>query len=118
MDDQIVIKIILLVLFAALALLVIWPGRGARRLALRRVGMLLFFVLAAFLVLFPGLSDSLARLVGVGRGADLLLYGLFIAFVVYVVTTRAHHSRVDLQLTELARAQALASAPDPRPEER
>ena len=118
MDDQIVIKFILLALLACLALLVVWPGRGARRLALRRVGLLVFFVIAAFLVLFPGLSDSLAGLVGVGRGADLLLYGLFIAFVVYVISTRAHHNRIDLQLTELARAQAIAEAPQPREEKR
>jgi len=114
MDDQIVIKIILLGLIAVLAILVVWPGRGARRLALRRVSLLALMVIAAILVIFPSLSNSLASVVGVGRGADLLLYGLFIAFIVYVVATRAHHSRIDLQITDLARAQAIASAPKPR----
>lgn len=113
MDDQVVIKVILLSLIGVLALLVIWPGRGARRLALRRVSLLLLMVIAAVLVIFPELSNSLAQLVGVGRGADLLLYGLFISFVVYVVATRAHHRRIDLQLTELARAQAIANASKP-----
>jgi hypothetical protein len=117
MDGQIVIKVILLSLIGVLALLVVWPGRGARRLALRRVSLLCFMVIAAVLVIFPDLSNSLAQMVGVGRGADLLLYGLFVAFVAYVVATRAHHSRVDLQLTELARAQAIANAPKPNRED-
>jgi hypothetical protein len=113
MDDQIVIKVILLIAIGGLALLVIWPGRGARRLALRRVSLLCLIVIAALLVIFPGLSNSLAQLVGVGRGADLLLYGLTLAFISYVIATRAHHSRIDLQITELARAHAIACAPRP-----
>jgi hypothetical protein len=41
------------------------------------------------------------------------LYGLVIVFIGYVIATRIHHNRIDDQLTELARGQALAAAPNP-----
>jgi hypothetical protein len=113
MDHQLLIKLVLLLGLAAVALLILWPGRGARRLALRRISLLLLVSLAAVAVMFPQLSNSVATLFGVGRGADLLLYGLVVCFVGYVIATRAHHSRVDIQITELARAQALAQAAEP-----
>jgi small membrane protein len=44
--------------------------------------LLLFFAIAAILfILYPNHLDSVAHLVGVGRGADLLLYALTIAFI-------------------------------------
>lgn len=113
MDSQLLIKLVLLAGLFVLALLIVWPGRGARRLALRRISLLLVVVCAAGAVVFPQLANDVASLFGVGRGADLLLYGLVVAFVGYVVATRAHHSRVDLQMTELARAQALGAAIEP-----
>lgn len=113
MEDQFLIKVLLLGFIAAIGLMVLLPARGARRLALRRLTLLFLIALAAVAVLFPGLSNEVAKLVGVGRGADLLLYGLVVAFIGYAVTTRAHHYRVDVQITELTRAQAIAAAPKP-----
>ena len=113
MDTQFLIKLVLLVGLGIVALLIVWPGRGARRLALRRIALLFVLVCAAAAVVFPNLANDVARIFGVGRGADLLLYGVVVCFVGYVIATRAHHSRVDLQLTELARAQALAAAEKP-----
>lgn len=112
MDSQLLIKLVLLAGLSVVALLIVWPGRGARRLALRRISLLLVVMCAAGAVVFPQLANAVANLFGVGRGADLLLYGLVVAFVGYVIATRAHHSRVDLQVTELARAQALGSSVD------
>lgn len=110
MGDQTVIKIILLTAFALVALLVVWPGAGARRVALRRIGLLMLILAAGLLIVFPQLSNYLAQLVGVGRGADLLLYGLTITFIWYVITTRIHHRVIDAEVTELARALALSNA--------
>jgi hypothetical protein len=113
MSNQLLIKVVLLTGLAVVAMLIVWPGRGARRMALRRISLLLVVMSAAGAVVFPQLANDVAGLFGVGRGADLLLYGLVVAFVGYVIATRAHHSRIDLQMTELARAQALRSAVDP-----
>jgi hypothetical protein len=113
MGNQVIIKIILLAGIGLVALLIVWPGAGARRTALRRIGLLCLVVIAALAVVFPQISNQMASLVGVGRGADLLLYGLVIVFIGYVIATRIHHNRIDDQLTELARGQALAAAPNP-----
>ena len=45
---------------------------------------------------------------GVGRGADLLLYLLFMLVVSLVLMAHARFRRQDVALTELARAVALA----------
>lgn len=113
MGSQIVIKVLLLVVIALVGLLIVWPGAGARRTALRRIGLLCLTLIAALAVVFPQISNEMASFVGVGRGADLLLYGLVVVFIGYVIATRVHHNRIDNQLTELARSQALAAAPRP-----
>lgn len=113
MDDQLMIKIILIVAIAVIGLVIVWPGRGARRLALRRLGLLALIALAAVAVIFPDLSNQVANLVGVGRGADLLLYGLVIVFIGYVATARVHNHKVNIHLTELTRALAISAADRP-----
>jgi len=117
-EDQLVIKVLLLASIAVIGLVIVWPGRGARRLALRRLGLLALAALAALAVIFPDLSNDVAQLVGVGRGADLLLYGLVVVFIGYVVTARVQRYRVSEHLTELTRALAIQSAEKPgsRPE--
>ncbi|MBA2587442.1 MAG: DUF2304 domain-containing protein [Alphaproteobacteria bacterium] len=63
----------------------------------------------------PDLANVLARWVGIGRGADLILY-CFV--VVGMIVTLNVHLRVNAQrtmITELARSIALASPIDPTP---
>lgn len=113
MDSQLPIKIALVVAIILVAMLVIWPGRGARRVALRRLGTVLLVLAAVAAIVFPEITGSIANFLGVGRGADLLLYGTVIAFVGFVFATRIEKRRVDAQLTQIARAQAIASARRP-----
>jgi len=113
MQDQFVIKAVLLIGIALLAVLIILPGGGARRTALRRIALLLGAVIGAVAVIFPDLTNQLAALFGVGRGADLLLYGLVLAFIWDVVTSRIHRRQADLERTELARRIAILSAERP-----
>ena len=47
-------------------------GRGARVVALRRIGMLAFAALAIASILFPETWTRVAKLVGVGRGTDMV----------------------------------------------
>lgn len=111
--DDLPIKIVLIVAIALIALAILLPGRGARRTALRRLGVLLLVVLAGVAVVFPDLTNTVANFLGVGRGADLLLYGLVVVFIGYVAFDRVHRHRVDVQLTELTRAIAIAAAEKP-----
>ncbi|HWL61108.1 MAG TPA: DUF2304 domain-containing protein [Microbacteriaceae bacterium] len=113
MDPQLPIKIILVAAVILVAALIVWPGRGARRVALRRLGTILLVFAAIAAIVFPEITGTIANFLGVGRGADLLLYGTVVAFLGFAFTTRIEKRRVDAQLTQIARAQAIASARRP-----
>lgn len=117
------IKIILIVALAAIALLLLRTSQGARHQAIRRLLLMLFAVVTVGSVLVPDLWNQIARRLGVGRGSDLLLYGLIIAFLGYTVTSYMRFRAVEQQLTRLARrlaldevaAERLAASPDSPP---
>ena len=61
-------------------------------------------------VLFPEMTNQLARLAGVGRGADLLLYMLTLTFIIYTVNSYIHQQYEKDALYRLARKIALLEA--------
>jgi small membrane protein len=106
----VLIQIILLVAIAIIAVLLTRSTAGARHQAVRRLLLVGFVVLAVLSVLFPSWLTWLARLLGVGRGADLLLYALVIAFLSSLATTYRTTSLLNRRITVLARKVALAEA--------
>ncbi|MGO0576779.1 DUF2304 domain-containing protein [Ornithinimicrobium panacihumi] len=85
---------------------------GASHQAIRRLMLVGFVVLAAAAILFPRLLTQAAQLLGVGRGADLLLYGLTVVFLGYVAASYRRMRQMEQQLTTLARELALREARD------
>lgn len=88
-------------------------GTGQRTLAIRRLGLIAFAGLAILSILFPSLWTRLAQLVGIGRGTDLILYALVVAFFGFVATTFRRQREADQRYTRLARRLALDEAPPP-----
>lgn len=82
-------------------------GGGAKRQAIRRAGMIFFVLLFAFSILFPQVWTWVANLLGIGRGADLLLYLLVLVFIGFVVTTFRKFRSFENSLTALARKVAI-----------
>lgn len=109
---QIVIKIILIVALTAFAVFLMLPGRGQRHLAIRRLLMIVLLVLAVLAVVFPSVVTAVAHLVGIGRGADLLLYGLIVVFAGNSILIQRRHRNTERELTILARQLAILQAPD------
>lgn len=71
---------------------------------------LVYFACAAIgivLVIDPQLSSIIANLLGIGRGADLLFYLFIIASLFYAVATRSRLRRMEQQITQLVRQNAL-----------
>jgi len=101
---------IIAVVVIALAAFFWLRGGGARHQAVRRIFMLIFIVAAASSVFFPQVWTYAANAVGVGRGADLLLYFMVLTFLGFVATTYRRFRQNEEQLTELARQLALARA--------
>lgn len=86
---------------------------GQRAQAVRRIGLLLFAAFAVWSILDPSIWNRLANLLGIGRGADLILYGLVVAFFGFVVTTFRRFRDMEIRYTRLARRIALDEAESP-----
>jgi len=110
----VLIKLLLLVAIAAVFVLGLRAPSGARHLALRRVTVVVAALVATLSVVFPDAWNAIAEFVGVGRGTDLLLYGLIVAFLLYMVTTYRRFRDMEQQITLLARRIAVDEAV-PRP---
>lgn len=104
--------LIVVVIITAVRLL---RGRGARTQAVRRLGLLLFAALAVWSILFPSVWNQIARLVGVGRGTDMVLYALVVAFLSFTLTTYFRFRDFEARYTKLARRLALDEAGPTQP---
>jgi hypothetical protein len=71
---------------------------------------LLFTLLAIIVILIPNTANDIAHLVGVGRGADLLLYLLSLAFVFVVINLYIKNKEEQRRFVKLARKVALLEA--------
>ncbi len=101
------IKIILLL---PLLVLIIVALQRLRNRLFYRLGLIAVSATGVLFVLFPAITDKLAHLVGVGRGADLVMY-LFIVF--FFMTSIALYSKikaVEASQTNLVRKIAIQRA--------
>ena len=105
----VLIQVLLIAVVVAVAARLFRSG-GARSQAVRRLGLLLFAGFAVFSILVPGVWNRIAQLVGVGRGTDMVLYALVVAFLSYVVTTYLRFRDFEVRYTRLARRLALDEA--------
>ena len=111
---------VLLILVVILVVARLFRSRGARAQAIRRLGVIAFGAFAVVSILFPDLWSSIARAVGVGRGTDLVLYSLVVAFLSFTVTTYLRFRDLETRYTRLARRMALDEVrhhhgePDPK----
>ena len=109
---QLVVQLLLI----AGTLLIAWRllmSYGQKAQAVRRMGLLMFAAFAIWSILDPRIWTRLAQLVGIGRGADLILYGLVVAFFGFVVTTFRRFRELENRYTRLARRLALDEAGTP-----
>lgn len=111
--DQPLIKVILLIAIVVITVMLTRSTAGARHQAVRRILLIAFVVLALVAVLFPPFLTQVARAVGVGRGADLLLYGLTVTFLGYVAASYRRLREMEHQVTVLARELALRDPTQP-----
>lgn len=111
---KIVLIQLLLIAVVILTAVRLLRGRGARTQAVRRLGLMLFAALAVWSILFPSVWNQIARLVGVGRGTDMVLYALVVAFLSFTLTTYTRFRDFEARYTKLARRLALDEAGPPQ----
>ncbi len=102
--------------FIFLALMILAMVVVILRYRQRRIGAigfllwLLLWAAASVTVLFPGGTIAMAHFLGIGRGADLVMYlGLILIFyLLFRVYVRLE--KIDREMTQLVRATALREA--------
>lgn len=105
--------IIQIVLVLALCALMVYflKNRNTMRL---RAGMRLFFItfliFAVAATLRPNWVNVVAHFFGVGRGSDLMLYGLVVAFIFFVMNTHLKFKDQERRITTLVRHIAITEA--------
>lgn len=107
------IVIIQSVVILAAGLLVLTTLSGRRThvaRAWKKIGFCLLAVAMVVAVLFPDLTNRLAHFVGVGRGADLLLYTVTLAFIIYGLNSYLYQQDDKDAMFRLARKVALFEA--------
>ena len=104
------IQILLITAILVIGFLVIRNPGSDSHLAIRRLLLLAFVVAAVLSVLFPQWLTWVATLIGVGRGTDLLLYGLVVVVLVFIATQYRANVEQNRRITQLARRIALLEA--------
>lgn len=84
--------------------------RSASQQAIRRLFIIIALAAGFFAVLFPNYTTVVASYLGIGRGADLLLYAFVVFGLFYVVHQYRRQLWQQKVTTDLARALTLAKA--------
>jgi len=105
-----VIKIVLIVAVIGLAVFLLRSHGTNRGGAYVKIGMAMFLIFAAYAVVRPDDVTWVASVLGVGRGADLVLYALVVGFGFLAISTYLRFKEVELKYARLARAIALNDA--------
>lgn len=103
-------QVVLIVAVAGIFLYFVSRRHNVRMQAGKRIAFFLFLALNVYAVLFPEHTTVLAHLLGIGRGADLLLYLLVVAFVFGMLNTYLRFRGTTQQITQLARTLAIREA--------
>lgn len=98
------------VLIAALCMTMAYALRQQSRAPLVSVAVIVFGLLGVACVLMPEVTTKLAQLLGVGRGADLLLYCFVMIGMLTVLNLHLRLLHSQEMLTDMAREFAIFRA--------
>lgn len=101
------IQIILLIIIAIIVLRLIAKKKSKELNGKQFSGWLLIWLLAAIVVIWPDLTVRLANLVGIGRGADLVVYSALIFLFYFIFRLLLRIEKMEKNLTKIVREEAL-----------
>lgn len=105
---ELTLAAVLLVGFLAALFLHDWTTKSRHRRLL--YVQLVLFAGGSVLIVFPEIARRLARLVGIGRGVDFVMYPVVIWLVRESLLSRRRRREEEERLTELAREIAIERA--------
>lgn len=107
------IKIILLL---PLVILIIAFLPNLRKRTFYRLSLIGISALGILFVLFPAITDKIAHIVGVGRGADLVTYIFIVFFFLAGIFLYSKLRKIEADQTELVRKISIKYAEKPTTE--
>lgn len=78
--------------------------------AWKKMGFLLLIFVMVLTVFFPWITDYVAHFVGIGRGADLLIYGIGLTLFMFILNSYLHQQDNKEVVIRLARQIAIVDA--------
>lgn len=110
-----IIQILLIAVLLLIIISFVRSRKTSKTKAYKKILLILFVISAIFFVLLPALTTDLAKLLGIGRGADLLLYGLTVAVIFVILNNyikdREEEKRIVLLSRKVAIIEALSRIP-------
>lgn len=107
------VQALLLVMMVLLCFYFLTNRRKARARAGVKIGFATLIIFAVWAVLRPHDVTAVARWVGIGRGTDLMLYVLIVAFAFTTLSTWIRFREQELRYAQLARSVALQNVIKP-----
>lgn len=104
------IKTILIIIVLGLLLYFVRNRNTMKLRASKKILFVVFVVCATVAIVNPTLTSDVAQSIGVGRGADLLLYGVVLAFSFVTLNIYLKFKDYDDKIAKLTRAVAIANA--------
>src|SRR5829696_3472384 len=104
------IKVLLLALMVVAVLLFVRRWYGVKMQAGKRLAFFAFIAVNAWAIVRPDDVTWVANRLGVGRGADLVLYLLVAGFVLAMLNTYLRFREMDRRFTDLSRTLAIREA--------
>jgi hypothetical protein len=105
-----IIQIVLVLAVLAILSFILFGRQTSSKRAWKKISLILLVILMIITIIFPNTINDLAHLLGVGRGADLLLYVLAVAYVWFVVNDYLRQQLEKETLYRLVREIALIKA--------
>ena len=101
---------IIAIALGAVGIYLLKARRTASHQAIRRLFIVVALIAGFVAVIFPNYTTAVAGFLGIGRGADLLLYSFVVFALFYVVHQYRRQLWQEKLTTDLARALTLAQA--------
>lgn len=105
-----IIQIILVALSVLFTVYLLSSRKSHAINAWKKIGVIGIGVIAVLSITFPSLTNTVANLLGVGRGADLLLYLFVASFIFYVLSQYLKQQEQRDAIYRLARQIAVSDA--------
>ena len=111
MTEYFLIRALLIIGLALVTWLLVRPVQSQSHLAVQRLLILSIVIFAIIPLLYPPLLNQIARVVGVERGINLLVYALIICVLAQMSASYRNSMALEKRITLLARQIALRTAP-------